>query len=166
MAAPMTTAARNFLPDDRGPKCEPQRGDRGRDGDDDRERDQDTIVAKVGRHQHRGHAGVMHRHNTDAHEKPAKHQLKDGRLPRADDVKTDPRDHDGNDKGQNRQAEIVADRHRHPAGQHCDEVHRPDAAAHCERGRREPRAPWPILRHPDPAAEVERRIGGETRDRE
>ena len=154
------------LPRDRGPEREPQRGDRSRDRDEHRERDQDAMVVQLARHEHRRHAGIVHRHDADPHEQSAEDELQQRRLARADDVEPAAGDGDRDQQRKNRQARIITDRHRHHEGEHGDEMHRPDAAAHRERRGREPRMPHPAMRGPDAAAEIQRRIRRKAGDRE
>ena len=72
--------------------------------------------------------------------RPLKQTVFQVRLAPADDVKADARDHDGEEKRQRRQREVVTDLHaRHAERQHGDEVHRPDAAAHGDGGGHQPR---------------------------
>jgi len=57
-----------------------------------------------------------------------------------DDVEAAAREQDRQQEGKDGQADIVGHRHRQHEGEHGDEVHRPYAASHGERGRRQPDA--------------------------
>jgi hypothetical protein len=148
------------LPDIGGAERQPQGGGRGSDRDEHGERNEQLVVAQVRRHPHRCHAGVMHRHDAQAHEQAAQGELEVRRPACADHVEADAGDGHGDEQRECREAQVEAHRHRHDEGQHGDEMHRPDAAAHGDRRDGEPAAARQALRHPHPAAEVERGVRG------
>ncbi len=112
-------------------------------------------------HPHRGHAGVVHGDDAEADEASAEKKNFRRRLFATDGVKPDAGDENGDDERQGRQRDVVAHVHpRHAEGEHRHEVHRPDAAAHRDRGCREPRVAGPARRGSDAAGEIESRIGG------
>ena len=53
---------------------------------------------QVCRHPHGGHAGIVHRHDSHAHEQAAQRKLEVRRTARADHVEADSRDGHGHDK--------------------------------------------------------------------
>ena len=111
-------------------------------------------------HPHRRHAGVVHGDDAEADEASAEEEDFRRRLFATDGVKPDAGDENGDDERQGRQRDVVAHVHpRHAEGEHRHEVHRPDAAAHRDRGCREPGVAGPARRGSDAAGEIESRIG-------
>jgi hypothetical protein len=159
MASPIATAATSFWKA-RVLKGEPK-GDRGGShGDQDRNRDPERVVIDMRAHPHSRHAGVVHGDDAEADEASAEEEDFRCRLFATDGVKPDAGDENGDDERQGRQRDVVAHVHpRHAEGEHRHEVHRPDAPAHRDRGRREPRVAGPARRGSDAAGEIESRIG-------
>ncbi len=108
---------------------EPERGDRGDDGDHDRQGDDGGIVDDLRRHQHRRHAGVVHAGHAQAHEHAGEREFAPGKHAAARDCETQRAGRNADQRREHGQRQIIGDRNFHLAGQHCDEMHRPDAAA-------------------------------------
>ena len=89
---------------------------------------------------HGRHAGVMHGGNAKSHEDAAENEAKRRYARATDDVKAAAGYQDRHHEGKGGQADVVGHRCRHDEGEHGDEVHRPYAASHCDRGRRQPHA--------------------------
>jgi len=147
-----------------GVEGEPQRDEGGADGDGDGGRDPPGIVVDGGGHPHRGHAGVVHAGDG----KPHAAARDDQRLrPLADDDEGGGRDQDRDRQRQQRQQRIVGDgKARQAEGQHGDEMHRPDAAAHGDRCRHQPAEAGRTRGRPHPRGEIERRVGSERCDQD
>jgi hypothetical protein len=123
-----------------GPQVEgePQRNHRGDDGDRGRQGEQERVVADRRAHAHRGHAGVVHGRDAAAHEQAAEHQALHPGAARPHDREADPGEQDREHQRDEGQADVVLDRNAELEGQHGDEVHRPDAAPHGNRGGDQP----------------------------
>ncbi len=128
-----------LLPDAVLVKREPQgRGRRGH-GDRHRERDYGPIVGKVAGDPKRRHAGVVHAGDPQTHQH-ARHEDAAEPLPGPlHPQKAGAGGRNGDREGEEGQADVVGGGHAGFEGQHADEMHRPDAAAHGERSAGDPR---------------------------
>src|SRR5712664_2461930 len=97
----------------------------------------------------------MHGDNAESHEDAAENEVKRRGAPATDDVKAAAGSEDRHHEGKDGQSDVVGHRYRHFEGEHGDEVHRPYAAAHCDRGRHQPHATRKSPGGPDAPAEIE-----------
>ena len=141
-----------------------QGDDRQHHGDDDRCREQGRVVADEGVEPHRRHAGVVHGADAGAHQRAADQQAA-GRDHRAgDDVQGDAGGQDGRHDRQGRDDGVVGDRDRQDMGEHADEVHGPDGAAHGDGANGEPAEPQPVVAQiGDPRRELQEGVAAESR---
>ena len=117
-------------------KGEPERHDRGADRDQDREHNPSGIVLDEGRHSHRGHAGIVHAGDTKSHREAG---CEERLWASSDNGKGGSGDDNRNDQRKESQEWIVRDLDSGQAeGQHADEMHGPDAAAHGDRSGHQP----------------------------
>ena len=135
------------------------------DGDDDRGGEQRRVVAHQGVELHRHHAGVVHGADACAHQRAADQQAAGGDDRPGDDVQGHARAQDGGHDGQRGDPGIVGDRDRQDVGQHADEVHRPDAAAHGDGADDQPAvAQAGIAQLGDAGGELQEGVAAEHRD--
>jgi hypothetical protein len=106
----------------------------------------------------------VHRRNADAHDDAGDDQHRPAGGPAPDQPEAQSGDGDGQSEGEQGEADVVIHVHRHAEGQHGDEVHGPDAAAHGDCCRGEPEAVGPAPRGLHAAGEIERRVGREGGD--
>ena len=104
------------------------------DRDDDRDRDQQRVIAQQRFGLHRRHSRVVHQADAGPHQHGAHRQTLETRLrPMADDPERDPAGEDARDHRGHRADRVVADPARQREGEHADEMHPPNAAAHRRR---------------------------------
>jgi hypothetical protein len=156
--------AADLLPQALRPHSEPQGRRRRRDGDHDRQAEEHGVIAEARRHAHRRHAGVVHGDDTD----PSEDAAAENGGPRPMPVKDDEQSQAGNDdrdhQRQQRRPHVIGDDHAEPEGEHGDEMHRPDAAAHGHRAGQPPAGLRPAARLAHPAGQVERGEGRQNGD--
>src|SRR5436309_7384190 len=106
----------------------------------------------------------MHGDNAKSHEDAAENEAKRRGALATDDVKAAAGGEDRHHEGKDGQSDVVGHRYRHFEGEHGDEVHRPYAAAHWDRGSHQPHATRKSPGGPHAPAEIEggvRREGGD-----
>jgi hypothetical protein len=109
----------------------------------------------------------MHGDDARRHQQPGDDQSGSPECRSVDDEEAEPGD--GNRKGEReeRGPEVVFDLHpRHAEGQHGNEVHGPDAAAHDRSGSGKPCMADPPLRGANPSGKIESGVGGRRRDQD
>ena len=153
-----------LLPAIGGSKCQPQCRRRCADRYDHGERNEERVVADLGVTPHGRHAGVVHGDDANSHENAAENEAKDGYPRAADDVEAAAGYEDRQYEGKASQFDVVGHRDRHNEGEHADEVHRPYAAPHRDRGRRQPYAARRSPSRLDSPAKIERGVGCEASD--
>ena len=161
---PHHTGGQQFLPHAVLTKRQPERRRGGRHGDENRKRDDRYAIGEIAGKPHRRHAGVVHGRNTGAHHGTARQHAARFGAAAAHPSEADPRHGDGDDERQDREADFVADRHRHLEGEHADEMHRPDPAAQRDRGGSHPRPAHRRGRAAHAPAQIQRRVGSENGD--
>ena len=142
------------------PECEPERGERGADGDRDRERDEAVVVAQIRRHAHGRHADVVHSGDGRSHRQGACCERHPPDALTARDREGERRGADGDGDREEEKRDVVGHRHARvirvqPEGEHADEVHAPDADAHRERAATDPGGSERSARGGDASDEVE-----------
>jgi hypothetical protein len=149
------------LPQIRGSECQPQCTRRCADRYDQRERDEQGIVAEQRVSPHCRHVGIMHRGNAKSHEDAAENELQRRRAPAAEDIKCAAGDDDRHQQRNRGGYDIVGHWYRHDEGEHANEVHRPDSASHRDRGRYQPDVTRNSPSDPHVPTEIEGGVGRE-----
>src|SRR5438552_691087 len=106
----------------------------------------------------------MHRDNAKSHEDAAENEMKRRGALATDDVKAAAGCDDRYYEREDGHSDVVGHRNRHFEREHGDEVHRPYAASHGDRGRRQPHVTRKSPGAPHALAEIEggvRREGGD-----
>jgi hypothetical protein len=142
---------------------QPQRRQRGADGDDDRQRHERSIVLDRGRHPHRGHTDVVHARDGGAHEQAGHDERRHARRRPADDHEREKRRGHRHQRREDDEVDGVADRQVEAEREHRDEVHAPDADAHREGAAEEPGDP-DAARRDDPPGQLKRGVRSDAGD--
>ncbi|MND95836.1 hypothetical protein D3C80_881000 [compost metagenome] len=140
-----------------------QGGDRGEQGDGRRQDDQSGRIGQGRRRPQRRHADIVHGANADPHDQ-ARQNHAAAVLSTRGDQEGEAGPDDGQQEGQDRQRQVVANRRLGMEAQHGDEMHRPYAAAHGRRRRGQPGQTPAALMGPHLLEQVQRRPGREDRD--
>ena len=119
-----------------GVETDAEREEGQRDRHEDRNHNQRGIIPQQRLRPHRGHSRIVHRRDPGTHKHRADGQSAQARRLRfADRGQGDAaRQHSGNHR-QHRAKRVIGDPAGEREGEHADEVHRPNAAAHADRAR-------------------------------
>lgn len=124
---------------------DPQRRTRSDDRDHDRQGEPARVVVDARLHAHRFHADVVHGRDTGAEDQRRDAELACRQIATGDHIERIGRAADRDQQRVQRDCEVIPLRNRQLERQHAEEVHRPDAEAHCDRATDQPAARRPAV---------------------